>query len=853
MANYEQLFLLEVLVDRVRLLAKALEAFMPECEDEPDTPVRIRVKFSDFPCFEITQDLAPPDRERPDSDPLNVPIVFSSGKSCMFPMDPEQLIQDLIKYPMAVTVFKKNQESPLPEIIGQTKVPLGDYMSNIIKRAAEWALEEPLSEMIQDTFPLRNMQDQDVGTITMLVRLTCFGKTIITKFQIADNKKSFLFKNAKTQDYEFKCKKCMPGQPIQRLRLPPQNEEEEECNEGYWEGGYGSVANASTGLVDKEQMTEGYQDVCNPAMRSSPREMYTQGPGFHRHEGPGLTASMEVGYPDDTQDNGIPYGNVNTGPSESQSTPAVKKEQGTKPKARGKSADPKKIDVENGVKLTTHRRKKKTKFHVPQGIAYPGVILGHKYCVSQGPPVPARNGWAWKTTVPLGMKWEDVRGRRPGAYLKQTWATMKAVEELKRMGKRKKVKRRPVLPDTRKTTVHIHRIKGVYHVTMNPVKGPDDKEDPEPVVYTLERPEDGSDASEIELDLTVPDPPYPPPPKLKHQAQQFCDEDLPLIQPKQVFIKKKKKKERPTADAAASLKKKKPGSAKSTASSKSEKDKSLDKAPPKGKEPAGKGGAKKDAGGKGAPAKSASGKAPPAKGKAPSGKGGAKESASVKGAPAKGGSAKAGSSKQPDSSQGKGKKKGKKKGDDEDDVYPWDEWIMKLRCKNKQKRSKDWEPGDIPPEILELIELSRERRGLPPPKVNPKTKRRKSSELVPLPDKIEGRPPTLHVHRHKGSYHITMYPVVQPGDEYKDIKQPLKFTINRPDLDDEYDSESDLEFEFEVPEPDTAIQMVNHQTQYNPKDCPLPPPPPPPPVLTPPPSPPAKGKGGKTPPPAKKK
>lgn len=157
-------------------------------------------------------------------------------------------------------------------------------MSNIIKRAAEWALEEPLSEMIQDTFPLRNMQDQDVGTITMLVRLTCFGKTIITKFQIADNKKSFLFKNAKTQDYEFKCKKCMPGQPIQRLRLPPQNEEEEECNEGYWEGGYGSVANASTGLVDKEQMTEGYQDVCNPAMRSSPREMYTQGPGFHRHE-----------------------------------------------------------------------------------------------------------------------------------------------------------------------------------------------------------------------------------------------------------------------------------------------------------------------------------------------------------------------------------------------------------------------------------------------------------------------------------------------------------------------------------------------------------------------------------------
>lgn len=124
MANYEQLFLLEVLVDKVRLLTRALAAFAPESEDEPDTPVRIRVKFSDFPCFEITQDLAPPDKEKQENDCLTTPIVFSSGKSCMFPMDPEQLLQDLIKYPMAVAVFKKNPEHPLPDVIGQTKVGL---------------------------------------------------------------------------------------------------------------------------------------------------------------------------------------------------------------------------------------------------------------------------------------------------------------------------------------------------------------------------------------------------------------------------------------------------------------------------------------------------------------------------------------------------------------------------------------------------------------------------------------------------------------------------------------------------------------------------------------------------------
>lgn len=258
--------------------------------------------------------------------------------------------------------------------------------------------------------------------------------------------------------------------------------------------------------------------------------------------------------------------------------------------------------------------------------------------------------------------------------MKQTWATIKAVEELKKLGKKRKIKRKPLPPDNRKTTVHIHRIKGIYHVTMNPVKGPDDKEDPEPVVYTLERPEDGSDASEIELDLTVPDPPYPPPPKLKHQAQQFCEEDLPLIQPKKVFIKKKKKKEK-IATRVVTSKKKKPGSAKSGKSDKSGKSGKSDKSGKSGK--SGKPSAKEKQSslkgkGKVAPGKDSSGKKAPAK-STPTKKGG-KETAT------KGGKAQP---PKPATPQYK-KKKGKKKKDDEDDVYPWDEWIMKIKCKNKQ-------------------------------------------------------------------------------------------------------------------------------------------------------------------------
>lgn len=111
---------------------------------------------------------------------------------------------------------------------------------------------------------------------------------------------------------------------------------------------------------------------------------------------------MEVRYPENGEST---YGSGcnNDGPTESQSAPTVKKSGKVGKDKRGKSVDSKK-ELENGVRLAKPRKKGRTRFHVTPQITYPGVILGHKYCVNQGPPVPARNGWAWKTTIPYGMK-----------------------------------------------------------------------------------------------------------------------------------------------------------------------------------------------------------------------------------------------------------------------------------------------------------------------------------------------------------------------------------------------------------------------------------------------------------------
>lgn len=129
-------------------------------------------------------------------------------------------------------------------------------------------------------------------------------------------------------------------------------------------------------------------------------------------QGPGFTASLEVRYPEeehnhDHDHNGMSGPCVSSGPIETHSAPEVKngkKGKNGKEKTRGKSLDSKKKEIKDGVQLDKPKRRRRSRFYVQPGISYPGVILGHKYCVNQGPPVPAKNGWAWKTTVPIGMK-----------------------------------------------------------------------------------------------------------------------------------------------------------------------------------------------------------------------------------------------------------------------------------------------------------------------------------------------------------------------------------------------------------------------------------------------------------------
>lgn len=105
----------------------------------------------------------------------------------------------------------------------------------------------------------------------------------------------------------------------------------------------------------------------------------------------------------------------------------------------------------------------------------------------------------------------------------------KVREELER-------KRHPVIKPP--PTLHIRRHDGNCSVTYAP---PGKK--PQHFDYPVD-----SDASDLELDITMPAMAKAPPPPLKHQAQQFCDEDFPPIITKSnrglVSQKKKDKKDK---------------------------------------------------------------------------------------------------------------------------------------------------------------------------------------------------------------------------------------------------------------------------------------------------------------------
>ncbi|CAH1388541.1 unnamed protein product [Nezara viridula] len=224
--------------------------------------------------------------------------------------------------------------------------------------------------------------------------------------------------------------------------------------------------------------------------------------------------------------NTVPVENVETKPPAVTKSEKEKKEETTKDierrnsvKTDGGKAPDEKASSPAKPALTKKEQKVKAKvrasniYEYTAGM-YPGIHVGHKYCVRPLRLVPKTMGWLWNVSD-LGGALKPGRGWRPGAVrrnvnnLLKEWRTankgnrdMKPEQDLDMLMISTKTKRtRPTTPkstgskkdpDNMKLnpTIHLHKKDRFYYVSMYPVKTESQEEmgeEPQPIQFKIDR------------------------------------------------------------------------------------------------------------------------------------------------------------------------------------------------------------------------------------------------------------------------------------------------------------------------------------------------------------------------------
>lgn len=168
------LFLLEVLIDKIVFVKSP-------CFSDKDFRTCVRIECPAVEPLEICDD-----------DPgacvakSGGPFVktFNNGKSCLFSLKESDISASMSKFPVKISVYKSLPCGCLP-----TKIVMGEAIIDMTKefvQARRKFLEDPSVvsyQALKDSFRITGPDGAETGEIVMFLRISCFGKLIITRFQ----------------------------------------------------------------------------------------------------------------------------------------------------------------------------------------------------------------------------------------------------------------------------------------------------------------------------------------------------------------------------------------------------------------------------------------------------------------------------------------------------------------------------------------------------------------------------------------------------------------------------------------------------------------------------------------------
>lgn len=209
----EQLFLMEFLVDEVNI--PAIRAIHEEI-----LPARTCISFQilDLPPLNIYQES--PTEACACID--NEPQVFKKGKSCLFALANVVLRKPLCSFPVTMSVYKELPPGVLPDVmlIGTHQIQVRDLINTLLSQQIFQI--DSACRTLKDTFKITTATGQCVGKVTVFIRASCFGRKIVTQFQIPHNRKPYLFKGADDSPV-FQCKRITSASDRERMKCacPP--------------------------------------------------------------------------------------------------------------------------------------------------------------------------------------------------------------------------------------------------------------------------------------------------------------------------------------------------------------------------------------------------------------------------------------------------------------------------------------------------------------------------------------------------------------------------------------------------------------------------------------------------------
>ncbi|CAH4038790.1 unnamed protein product [Pieris brassicae] len=172
--NDDSLFLLEVLIDKIVFVKSP-------CFSDKDFRTCVNIECNGVEPLEVCDDEPNVGIARSGG-----PFVkqFNTGKSCLFSLKESDISAAMSKFPVKVTVYKSLPCGCLP-----TKIVMGECTIDMTKEFVETRknfLEDPSSvsyQALKDSFRFVGPDGDETGEIVMFLRISCFGKLIITSFQ----------------------------------------------------------------------------------------------------------------------------------------------------------------------------------------------------------------------------------------------------------------------------------------------------------------------------------------------------------------------------------------------------------------------------------------------------------------------------------------------------------------------------------------------------------------------------------------------------------------------------------------------------------------------------------------------